>query len=192
MVVDPISAAQALSAVAITAKALSTLHSAPQRVQDCLELVQQLHRDRSHLVELMHDPHSLSLREEAPGEWQRIEEQVATADRLMQEVGSVLSKYRPETRGVAWRVVWVVADADTLANKVPNLQMQQATILSEINGLQARRRLHPIVALAETVQDTVQEARMENINLLGSLMGKRIVSPEPIPSSQPCKLHYLP
>lgn len=176
MPVDPITGVQALSAVATLARVLASLHNAPDRVKDCLELVQVLHRDRQLLVELMNE--HVDLKDEMPSEWRRLEEKVNSADRVIQEVGLLLQKYRPETRAVGWRVAWVIADADTLANKVPSLQMQQATILSEVNGLRARRRLKPVVAMAETVQETRQ---LENLNLLSSLMGKRPVTAEPMP-----------
>ena len=79
-------------------------------------------------------------------------------------------RYRPEANGgrtsVKARVKWVIADADTFGQRVPNLAIQNSTILTEIQWLRFQS-----IAMPSTATKAEREQTFENVNLLQSLIG---------------------
>ena len=79
-------------------------------------------------------------------------------------------RYRPEANGgrtsVKARVKWVIADADTFGQRVPNLAIQNSTILTEIQWLRFQS-----IATPSTATKAEREQTFENVNLLQSLIG---------------------
>lgn len=164
---------QALAAVASLALWISKVDNTPGEVSRCLELVQVIYRDTQYLVELRGENLSALLKE-PPRELRRIDDVVATATASINEIGRLLEKHRLEVQdgrpGIKGGIVWAYSDSESFSRWTPSLQVQHASVLSEIGHLKTFALMHPVLRMAGRVERSEKERSFENVNLLQSLL----------------------
>lgn len=167
---------------------------ANDEVRRSLELVRTCDRDLQHLISLR-DEH-LDILERKPIELERINLIIEDAHKGLLEVGRIVEKCRPEAnRGklpFARRGRWVLFDSKQFNSQVPVINGHHQAVLTEITFLR-QIALHIPTPVQNQVIDTdtnksVQKKRVgiDNVNLLGSLMGRKPgISPSIIYYSMP-------
>ncbi|KAJ4214625.1 hypothetical protein NW759_010179 [Fusarium solani] len=153
---------------------------ANDEVRRSLELVRTCDRDLQHLISLR-DEH-LDILERKPIELERINLIIEDAHKGLLEVGRIVEKCRPEAnRGklpFARRGRWVLFDSKQFNSQVPVINGHHQAVLTEITFLR-QIALHIPTPVQNQVIDTdtksTQKKRVgiDNINLLGSLMGRK-------------------
>ena len=174
---EAIGGPQALSAVVSLASwASSRAGNAPQSVQRCLQLVEQIHGSLQHLIALRDE--NLARLVATPQELGRVNAVIDAAAETITDVGLLLEKYRPDAdlgrASLKARIVWVVTDAESFSLCAPNLLIQHATVLSEINYLES---WDPRLRMADRAERTEPQRRFENVGLLQSILGGGQVVP---------------
>ncbi|KAH7250798.1 hypothetical protein MRS44_000060 [Fusarium solani] len=164
---------------------------ANDEVRRSLELVRTCDRDLQHLISLR-DEH-LDILERKPIELERINLIIEDAHKGLLEVGRIVEKCRPEAnRGklpFARRGRWVLFDSKQFNSQVPVINGHHQAVLTEITFLR-QIALHIPTPVQNQVIDTdtksTQKKRVgiDNINLLGSLMGRKPAARHSMPPPQ--------
>ncbi|RMJ17842.1 hypothetical protein CDV36_002531 [Fusarium kuroshium] len=171
------------------------------QVRRSLELVRTCDRDLQHLISLR-DEH-LDILERKPIELERINCIIEDAHKGLLEVGRIVEKCRPEANKgrlpFARRGRWVLFDSKEFNSQVPVINSHHQAVLAEVTFLR-QIALHTPAPAQDQVANTdtkfVQKKRVgiDNVNLLGSLMGRRPAArhPMPVPQAPPADLAVDP
>ncbi|KAI8724375.1 hypothetical protein NCS52_00006400 [Fusarium sp. LHS14.1] len=164
---------------------------ANDEVRRSLELVRTCDRDLQHLISLRDE--NLDILERKPIEFERINLIIEDAHKGLLEVGRIVEKCRPEAnRGklpFGKRGRWVLFDSKQFNSQVPVINGHHQAVLTEITFLR-QIALHIPTPVQDQVVDPganlAQRKRVaiDNVNLLGSLMGRKRATRHSMPAPQ--------
>ncbi|RSL51864.1 hypothetical protein CEP54_011198 [Fusarium duplospermum] len=162
------------------------------QVRRSLELVRTCDRDLQHLISLR-DEH-LDILERKPIELERINSIIEDAHKGLIEVGRIVEKCRPEANKgrlpFARRGRWVLFDSKEFNSQVPVINSHHQAVLAEVTFLRQIALHIPTPAQNQVIDAgtnrSVQKKRVgiDNVNLLGSLMGRKPAARHPMPTPQ--------